>query len=72
MDKTRSTFLSLIRKTAKRMQTVSGVVWLSLGMSWVPWRTIGEGVLSSSPFGALVTLSTELPAAELSSAKEEK
>jgi len=72
MDNTKSTFLLSIRKTANRMWIVWSTAELNLQTSWVPWSTIGEGVSSPSSFGFLVTLSMELDAAELSSAKDEK
>ena len=73
-DNTKSTFLLSIRKTAKRTWTTSGTRELNLRTSWLPWRTIGEGVLSPLAFGIgiVATLSIELDVAELSSAKELK
>lgn len=72
MDNTKSTFLLSIRKTANRTWIVWSTAELNLQTSWVPWSTIGEGVSPLPSFSFLVTLSTELDAAELSSAKEEK
>lgn len=72
MESTKSTFLLSTRKSAKRTQILCGTAELNLRTSWVPLRTVGDGVSSSLLFRILAILSTELETAELSSAKESK